>query len=76
MTEDCWWDVKNQIKSFQIPKDEAKRAQYYLDLNEKYGEKGYLRFYGGFCQPLMVVTAPETMKRILKTAGNTNFRVD
>ena len=43
--------------------------QHFLDLTDNYGKKGYFRLWGGLFKPVIHLCAPDTMKRLLKTAG-------
>ena len=54
----------------QFPKGEAERLQHFLDLCDKYGNKGYIRLWSVLFKPIIVICGPDSMKRILKTAGS------
>ena len=50
----------------QFPKGEAERLQHFLDLCDK----GYIRLWSVLFKPIIVICGPDSMKRILKTAGS------
>ena len=52
---------------YYFPKDEAERVQYFIDLANKHGGKGYFRLWAT-TKARIHLCAPETMKRLLKTA--------
>ena len=53
---------------YYFPKGEAERVQHYLNICNNHGDKGYFRLWGGPAMPLVHLCAPDTMKRIMKTA--------
>lgn len=53
---------------YYFPKGEAERLQHFLDLCDKYGDKGYIRLWSVLFKPIIVICGPDSMKRILKTA--------
>ena len=52
---------------YYFPKDEAERVQYFVNMTNTHGKDGYFRLWGP-TKAGIHLCAPETMKRILKTA--------